>query len=107
MAPIIRGADTDRHDFSPYSAGLWAISSGLSYNILDDHQLLAQGAIIYDALYAWASHLQKAKHVQSSVERILVGLSAEGNLMNENTQLGTRPQTSLTRLYRCRFELFT
>jgi hypothetical protein len=44
MAPIIRGADTDRHDFSPYSAGLWAISSGLSYNILDDHQLLAQGA---------------------------------------------------------------
>jgi AraC-like DNA-binding protein len=28
--------------------------------------------------------LQKAKHVQSSVERILVGLSVEGNLMNEN-----------------------
>lgn len=85
MAPIIRGADTDRHDFSPYSAGLWAISSGLSHNILNDYQLLVQGMVIYDALYSWASHLQKTKHVQSSVERILVGLSAEGNLVNENT----------------------
>ncbi|MEB0264046.1 chromate resistance protein ChrB domain-containing protein [Mucilaginibacter sp. 10I4] len=30
MAAIIRGADTDRHDFAPQSAGLEAIFSGLA-----------------------------------------------------------------------------
>lgn len=33
MAPIIRGADTDRRDLAPEAAGLHAISLGLSLNV--------------------------------------------------------------------------
>lgn len=33
IAVIVRGADTDKHDIAKESAGLWAISAGLSYNI--------------------------------------------------------------------------
>ncbi|RYU93460.1 chromate resistance protein ChrB domain-containing protein [Emticicia agri] len=66
MADIVRGADTDRYDMAGESAGLMAISAGLSYNIPNDYQLLAQGFIIYDALYSWATHLYKQKHLQNS-----------------------------------------
>lgn len=66
IAGIVRGADTDRHDIAKESAGLWAISAGLSYNITDDHKLLETGMIIYDALYSWASHLYKQNHLQNS-----------------------------------------
>jgi hypothetical protein len=54
MALIIRGADTHRFDLSPQSAGLWAISAGLSYNYKNDHEQLAIGMKLYDALYSWA-----------------------------------------------------
>jgi len=33
VAAIVRGADTDRHDFAPQAAGLSAIFLGLSKNI--------------------------------------------------------------------------
>ena len=66
IADIVRGADTDRHDIAKESAGLWAISAGLSYNITDDYKLLESGMIIYDALYSWATHLYKQKHLQNS-----------------------------------------
>lgn len=66
MADIVRGADTDRHDIAKESAGLWAISAGLSYNITDDYQLLESGMVIYDALYSWATHLYKQNHLQNS-----------------------------------------
>jgi AraC-like DNA-binding protein len=66
MAPIIRGADTDRHDIAAESAGLWAISAGLAFNIKDDYQLLETGFVFYDALYSWATHLYQQKHLQSS-----------------------------------------
>jgi len=66
IAGIVRGADTDRHDIAKESAGLWAISAGLSYNIQDDYKLLEQGIILYDALYSWASHLYKQNHLQNS-----------------------------------------
>lgn len=66
IAGIVRGADTDRHDIAKESAGLWAISAGLSYNIPDDYKLLEQGIIIYDALYSWAKHLYKQNHLQNS-----------------------------------------
>ncbi|QMW02657.1 chromate resistance protein ChrB domain-containing protein [Spirosoma foliorum] len=72
MAPIVRGADTDDHALAAQSAGLWAISAGLSFNIQDDQQLLAQGMVIYDALYSWAKHLQTVKHTQSPTERLLL-----------------------------------
>lgn len=39
LALIVRGADTDRFDLADQSAGLWAISAGLSYNYEDDHQM--------------------------------------------------------------------
>lgn len=66
LANIVRGADTDRYDIASESAGLMAISAGLSYNIQDDYQLLEQGYMIYDGLYSWAAHLYKQKHLQNS-----------------------------------------
>jgi len=66
MAGIIRGADTDKHDIAEQSSGLWAISAGLSYNITNDYELLETGMILYDALYSWAKHLYKQKHLQNS-----------------------------------------
>ena len=53
LALIVRGADTGRPDLTPQSAGLLAISQGLRESIPDDHALLAQGMVVYDALYAW------------------------------------------------------
>ena len=53
LGAIVRGADTDRLDLTPQSAGLYAISLGLSACHADDHQMLAHGRVIYDALYAW------------------------------------------------------
>ncbi|MEP7233322.1 MAG: chromate resistance protein ChrB domain-containing protein [Ginsengibacter sp.] len=66
IAIIVRGADTDRHEIAKESAGLGAISAGLSYNITDDYELLKTGMIIYDALYSWATYLYKQKHLQNS-----------------------------------------
>jgi hypothetical protein len=62
LAPIVRGADTDRHGIAPESAGLHAISLGLAHNHDDDHALLQQGLVIYDALYAWAKHARGERH---------------------------------------------
>jgi AraC-like DNA-binding protein len=72
MAPIVRGADTDRHDMAQQASGLWAISAGLAYNNVNDQQMLEKGMMIYDALYSWAKHLQKEKHTQSPVENLLM-----------------------------------
>lgn len=62
LAPIVRGADTDRHDLAPEAAGLHALSLGLSVSFDDDHDLLAQGMVIYDALYAWATRARGERH---------------------------------------------
>jgi hypothetical protein len=62
LATIVRGADTARLDLSPQSAGLYAISLGLSAIVPDDHAMLRQGLVIYDALYAWCSRLQHESH---------------------------------------------
>ena len=62
LATIVRGADTARLDLSPQSAGLYAISLGLSAIFPDDHAMLRQGLVIYDALYAWCSRLQGESH---------------------------------------------
>lgn len=74
MAVIVRGADTDRHDFAAQSSGLWAISAGLAYNYTNDHELLEKGMLIYDALYSWAKHLQHEKHTQQPFENLLVSV---------------------------------
>lgn len=62
LQPIVRGADTDRHDLAPEAAGLHALSLGLSMTHEDDHALLAQGMIVYDALYAWAARGRGERH---------------------------------------------
>lgn len=38
LADIIRGADTDKFYLTPQSAGLWAVSAGLSYNFKNDFE---------------------------------------------------------------------
>jgi hypothetical protein len=73
IAAIVRGADTDRHDFAPQAAGLEAIFSGLAYNSKDDHELLELGMTIYDGLYSWATHLFKKKHAEDTpVDQLLL-----------------------------------
>ncbi|MCO6057669.1 chromate resistance protein [Pseudomonas sp. MOB-449] len=62
LAAIVRGADTSRLDLTPQSAGLYAISLGLSHNVANDHEMLAHGLVIYDALYAWCKDCQDETH---------------------------------------------
>lgn len=53
LALIVRGADTNRLGLAPQSAGLVAVSLGLSIIYQDDHAMLERGMVVYDALYAW------------------------------------------------------
>ena len=62
LALIVRGADTGRPDLTPQSAGLLAVSLGLSHCFTDDHEMLRHGMVLYDALYAWARHRQSETH---------------------------------------------
>ena len=62
LATIVRGADTSRLDLSPQSAGLYAISLGLSHSFKDDHEMLAHGMVMYDALFAWCKNAQSETH---------------------------------------------
>jgi hypothetical protein len=62
LATIVRGADTARLDLAPQAAGLLAISLGLSANYQDDHAMLEQGIVVYDALYAWCREHQHETH---------------------------------------------
>ena len=62
LAVIVRGADTDRLDLAPQCAGLLALSLGLSKNFADDHAMLSQGMVMYDALYTWVKNAQGERH---------------------------------------------
>jgi rhodanese-related sulfurtransferase len=62
LAAIVRGADTDRLDLAPQSAGLLAISLGLSRLHSSDLEQLEQGMLVYDALYRWARDAMDEKH---------------------------------------------
>jgi len=62
LASIVRGADTSRLDLTPQSAGLYAISLGLSHNFADDHEILKHGMHVYDALYSWCKACQTETH---------------------------------------------
>jgi len=62
LALIVRGADTDRHDLAPQAAGLAAVSLGLSRLYADDHAMLAQGMLLYDALYLWCKEGKSEVH---------------------------------------------
>ena len=62
LATIVRGADTSRLDLTPQSAGLYAISLGLSATFADDNEMLQHGMVMYDALYAWCASCQAESH---------------------------------------------
>lgn len=62
LALIVRGADTSRLDLTPQSAGLYALSLGLSQNFSDDQEMLKHGMVMYDALYAWCKNCQRESH---------------------------------------------
>lgn len=62
LATIVRGADTSRLDLAPQSAGLYAVSLGLSQVFKDDHDMLRHGMVVYDALYAWCQSCQDETH---------------------------------------------
>ena len=62
LALIVRGADTSRLDLTPQSAGLYAISLGLSHTFTDDHEMLQHGMVVYDALYAWCKSCRDEAH---------------------------------------------
>ena len=65
LATVVRGADTDRLDLAPQSAGLLAFSLGLSrLHAHDDLAMLAAAMPMYDALFAWC-----CDRVQSQDER--------------------------------------
>jgi hypothetical protein len=53
LATIVRGADTDRLDLAPQSAGLLAASLGLSRMYRDDLAQLDAAMGLYDAFYRW------------------------------------------------------
>jgi rhodanese-related sulfurtransferase len=62
LADIVRGADTGHPEIAPQSAGLVALSLGLSRLIADDHEQLRQGMVMYDALYLWCKEGQDERH---------------------------------------------
>ena len=62
LATIVRGADTSRPELAPQSAGLLAVSLGLSRLHVDDHAMLAAAMPVYDALYEWCRNGQNERH---------------------------------------------
>ncbi len=54
LATIVRGADTDKLEIAPQSAGLLALSLGYSRMHRDDLNQLDASMSMYDALYRWA-----------------------------------------------------
>ncbi len=62
LALIVRGADTNRMDLAPQAAGLAALSLGLSINFAEDHRMLEQGMVVYDALYSWCKKGKSEVH---------------------------------------------
>ena len=62
LATIVRGADTGKLGLAPQSAGLAAVSLGLSRLFRDDHEMLEYGVTLYDALYAWCREGRDEKH---------------------------------------------
>jgi rhodanese-related sulfurtransferase len=63
LASIIRSADTNRLELAPESAGLLAISLGLSRLYRHDEAQLEAGMVIYDALYHWARDAVHESHL--------------------------------------------
>jgi hypothetical protein len=53
LALIVRGADTDRRELTPESAGLYALATGFQASSKDDFDNMGRQFPAYDALYAY------------------------------------------------------
>ena len=62
MAALFAFADTGHPELAPQSAGLLAISLGLSLNHENDLAMLEHGMVLYDALYSWCKRGKEEKH---------------------------------------------
>ena len=62
LALIVRGADTARPELAPQSAGLLAVSLGLSRIHADDLEQLEAGMPLYDAFYRWCRDAVEETH---------------------------------------------
>lgn len=62
LATIVRGADTNRLDLAPESAGLLAASLGYSRMYKDDLEQLDASMVLYDALYRWCRDATNETH---------------------------------------------
>jgi rhodanese-related sulfurtransferase len=69
MADIIRGADTADLALTPQSAGLLALSLGISAQCTNDHMAMRRGFALYDALHAWANLARDETHNWPSGKR--------------------------------------
>jgi hypothetical protein len=54
LAKIVRGADTEKRQLTPESAGLAAIAAGFNVISKDDYENMTKQFPVYDALYAFA-----------------------------------------------------
>jgi len=62
LATIVRGADTNRHELAPQSAGLLAASLGYSRMHRDDLEQLEACLSLYDAFYRWCRDATDEQH---------------------------------------------
>lgn len=62
LAVIVRGADTNRYDLAPESAGLLAASLGLSRMYRNDLEQLDAAMGLYDAFYRWSRDAVDESH---------------------------------------------
>jgi rhodanese-related sulfurtransferase len=71
LAAIVRGADTGELALTAQSAGLLALSLGLSHiHAADDHAMLEAAMPLYDALYAWCCNAQDESHQWNGPSRV-------------------------------------
>jgi len=62
LAQIVHGADVEQDLYKrPEAAGLRAVAEGFRYlGLQDDHEILKQESVIYDALYAYCQQQVRA-----------------------------------------------
>ena len=65
LAEIVRGADTEKRQLTPQSAGLAAIAAGFNVISKDDYDNMIKQFPVYDALYAFAKADNKEKLLTS------------------------------------------
>jgi len=67
LATVVRGADTSSLHLAAESAGLLAVSRGLSALFADDHAMLKWGMLVYDALYVACRDALAANRARTAV----------------------------------------